>query len=372
MNPIDVSIRLYENLFDKKRKIVIPEYQRPYIWGKEKAEELLMDFEDYFIKSKPNKPYYLGTIIYFYNEHEGHYEVIDGQQRITTLLIIQKLLSNHELPEYQNVFYNSHQSIKYIKEAQTYFQQNFELLEKLEECNFLKNLNFTLIITHTEDDAFTFFDTQNNRGIKLGATDFLKAYHLRAINSEILQEQSARQWEKSSTTINEGSLLSHLFEKILWRARNWKGQNQIIFENKDAILKTFQKSTIKNKYPDSYPLYPNFYNRKAVAHQYQTNGELFQIQSNSTSISKADYPYSLRQPIHKGINFFKYSDKYIAIYQLLFQSNECSNSEIVEMQKFYEIVYNYDMSVYLRHFMQLCLIAYYDVFGSKDILHEIG
>ena len=117
MNEINVSIRPYSGLFEKKRRIVIPEYQRPYVWGKEKTEELLNDFEDYFLNLNSIRPYYLGTILYYYNKNENHYEVIDGQQRITTLLIIQKLLSESHLPEYQDVVYNSHQSIKYIQEA---------------------------------------------------------------------------------------------------------------------------------------------------------------------------------------------------------------------------------------------------------------
>lgn len=369
MSKIEVNITPYHNLFDKRKKIVVPEYQRPYVWGKDKSEELLIDLEDYFLKSSPDKPYYLGLILLYYNRKESHYEIIDGQQRITTLLIIQRLLSETELPEYQDVIYNSHQSIKFIKEAQTYFQQNIELLEKLNEVNFLNKLNFTLIITHTEDDAFTFFDTQNNRGVKLGSTDFLKAYHLRAIRSIELQDLSARQWEKSGTKIVEGSLLPHLFEKILWRARNWKGQNQIIFESKELLLKTFQKSTIRNSQPDSYPLYPNFSNRKAVEYQHLPNGEILQMQANTGSNSKPDYPFNLRQPLYKGLNFFRYSEKYIAIYQLLFENQENNDSEILQVRNFYHHVYNNDMSVYLRHFMQLCLIAYYDVFGSNRICH---
>jgi len=368
MNEINVSIRPYSGLFEKKRRIVIPEYQRPYVWGKEKTEELLNDFEDYFLNLNSIRPYYLGTILYYYNKNENHYEVIDGQQRITTLLIIQKLLSESHLPEYQDVVYNSHQSRKYIQEAKAYFKQNIEVLKKLEKNNFFEKLNFTLIKTYTEDDAFTFFDTQNNRGIKLGATDFLKAYHLRAISSEFLQEQCARKWEKSSCKIDEGSLLSHLFAKILWRGRNWKGQNEINFENKDSILKTFQKSTLKTTIPDFYPLYPNFFNMKCVSHQFQSMGKLIEVQKELTNRKEADYPFSLRQPLYKGLNFFRYSDRYIAIYNLLFLLKNDSSIELIELRKFYDTVYNVDMSIYLRHFMQLCLIAYFDVFGDNQIL----
>lgn len=142
---------------------------------------------------------------------------------------------------------------------------------------------------------------------------------------------------------------------------------KIEFENKDAILKTFQKSTIKPEQPNYYPLYPNYFNRQAIAHHFKPNGELFQIQSKDRSIEKADYPFSLRQPLHKGLNFFRYSEKYITIYNLLFQSEDETDESITELRRFYKYVYTSDTSVYIRHFMQLCLISYYDVFGSANI-----
>jgi len=107
---------------------------------------------------------------------------------------------------------------------------------------------------------------------------------------------------------------------------------------------------------------------QSVEHQFQNNGELFLIESNRKSNNKAGYPFSLRQPLHKGLNFFRYTDKYIAIYQLIFQNNENVDDEILKVRMFYEKVYNNDMSIYLRHFMQLCLIAYYDVFGNEKLL----
>ena len=139
MNVIDlgvtVSVRYFTDLFDKK--IIIPEYQRPYIWGREKTEDLLKDFEEFFLNSDDSKSYYMGTIIYYFNKSNCYYEVIDGQQRITTLLIIKSLLSNQPLPDYQDVVFNSHQSIKYIQEAKEYFKENIESLKLLKDSTLL-------------------------------------------------------------------------------------------------------------------------------------------------------------------------------------------------------------------------------------------
>jgi hypothetical protein len=368
MNKINVSVKSFPDLFDKKYRLVIPEYQRPYIWGKDKTEDLLNDLKEHFVDSKSTRNYYMGAILYYFNKKKSTYELIDGQQRITTLLIIQRLLQTDALPDFQNVTYNSHQSVKFIKEANSYFQQNHELLKKMNGLNFLKRLNFTLIITNTEDDAFTFFDTQNNRGIKLGATDFLKAYHLRAIQSEYLQEKCAIQWEKSSAKIFEGPFLTHLFDKILWRARNWRGQKYISHGSQDEILYTFQKKSIKPELVDSYPLYPNFYNRQATGHNFKSNGDLILYISQPEGYTFSDLPFSLRQPLYKGMNFFKYSQKYVAIHELLFHNSSQVDNEIVSLRQFYNTVYERDMSIYLRHFMQLCLVAYYDIFGKQNIL----
>jgi hypothetical protein len=368
MKKIEVSIRTFHELFDKRRGLKIPEYQRPYIWGKEKNEDLLKDFKEHFIDNDNGSNYYMGAVLYFLNKKESCFEIIDGQQRITTLLIINYLLKSLPSSEYFNITYNSHQSVKYIQEAQSYFIQHIDLLKKMGKASFMKRLSFTLITTHTEDEAFTFFDTQNNRGMKLDATDFLKAYHLRAIKSEFLQEESAIQWEKTSAKNFEGPFLSHLFEKILWRARNWKGQYQISFENRDAVLKTFQKNSYKAEQEDSYPLYPNTYNRLASGHIYKPNGELITYLSLQNGHDAAALPFTLRQPLFKGLNFFKYSEKYVAIHELLFHNDNISNIDILNFRAFYNSVYNNDMSGYLKHLMQLCMVAYYDIFGNEMIL----
>lgn len=367
MRNIEVNIKLFPELFSNKTRIIIPEYQRPYVWGKDKTEELLEDFKEFFLDTHTTKPYYLGTVLFFYDRRNATYEIIDGQQRITTLLILQQTLNN-SLPENRNVEFSSHQSIKYIKEAQTYFKRNIELLEKLNEVNFLDRLNFTLIVTHSEDDAFTFFDTQNNRGIKLSASDFLKAYHLRAIASEYLQEDCAIDWETESAKNVEGPFLNFLFDKILWRSRNWKGQYQIYFENKDFILQTFQKNSLKSEQVDGYPLYSSFFNRKSLNQSWQQDGTSVSVPTFENGNAVTQLPFTLRQPIYKGINFFKYTAKYSAIFDLLFISSTSEEIEVKQAKEFYNSVYTHDMSIYLRQFMQLCLVAYYDSFGKQNLL----
>ena len=75
----------------------IPIYQRNYAWGKEEIEALIQDVYDAY-KQDAQKVYYIGTLVTF---HKGDrvYEVIDGQQRLTTLRLILHAL---EIAQVQN------------------------------------------------------------------------------------------------------------------------------------------------------------------------------------------------------------------------------------------------------------------------------
>lgn len=65
---------------------LIPMYQRNYAWGEAEINQLLQDIKDYQVKGS-NQPYYLGTLVVFQRK-DGNLEVIDGQQRLTTLTLL--------------------------------------------------------------------------------------------------------------------------------------------------------------------------------------------------------------------------------------------------------------------------------------------
>ncbi len=81
-------------------KFIIPEYQRPYKWDLEKCDTLWQDLtgffgerittEKYYLERKINDEYYLGTVVTCKNDEseKKEIEVIDGQQRITSLLLL--------------------------------------------------------------------------------------------------------------------------------------------------------------------------------------------------------------------------------------------------------------------------------------------
>lgn len=68
----------------------IPVYQRNYAWEEDEITALIKDVYDSFNKN-PKAPYYIGTLV-TYKRGDSEYEVIDGQQRLTTIYIILKAM----------------------------------------------------------------------------------------------------------------------------------------------------------------------------------------------------------------------------------------------------------------------------------------
>ncbi|PJK09248.1 hypothetical protein CO614_02215 [Lysobacteraceae bacterium NML120232] len=75
-------------IFSSDFDYTIPSYQRPYAWTREEAGELWGDLYDFFVKTDVQDDYFLGSIVLIKEEGKPPAEVIDGQQRLTTLTIL--------------------------------------------------------------------------------------------------------------------------------------------------------------------------------------------------------------------------------------------------------------------------------------------
>lgn len=86
-NPIDQNIRKF--FLSAEGIYTIPRYQRQYSWGSEELDELWNDFLDAY--RAPNRSdYFLGSVVVV--SGNGHLSVVDGQQRVTTLMIMMNVL----------------------------------------------------------------------------------------------------------------------------------------------------------------------------------------------------------------------------------------------------------------------------------------
>ena len=93
MSKLNVDQKTIKDLFqNKKADFLIPDYQRPYAWGENECRTLWDDIFSFAIPDEgktdfdSNSEYFLGPIVTFKND-DDKMEVIDGQQRLTTLML---------------------------------------------------------------------------------------------------------------------------------------------------------------------------------------------------------------------------------------------------------------------------------------------
>ncbi|WP_409966899.1 DUF262 domain-containing protein [Bengtsoniella intestinalis] len=95
MSKLNVDQKTIKGLFqDKRSDFLIPDYQRPYAWGENECQTLWDDIftfaipDDGSTEFDSNSEYFLGPIVTFKNQENTKMEVIDGQQRLTTLMLL--------------------------------------------------------------------------------------------------------------------------------------------------------------------------------------------------------------------------------------------------------------------------------------------
>jgi uncharacterized protein with ParB-like and HNH nuclease domain len=110
-----------KKIFSDDFAFSIPIYQRPYRWGEEQATELLDDLLNAMgpgaaQQQVESDPYFLGSIVLIKPEGRPEAEVVDGQQRLTTLTILIAVLRTF-LPE------------NFAKDTRTYLFQEGNAVE---------------------------------------------------------------------------------------------------------------------------------------------------------------------------------------------------------------------------------------------------
>lgn len=220
----------------KTKPFVIPEYQRPYAWTDEQVETLFEDLWDFTTTSGGTEregSYFLGSIVAYEND-DGEQEIIDGQQRITSLFLLlraiyTKLVTTSALertPEannfigkiepaiwrtnkltgtvdYKNVLLTSRvvnnegngilcsilETGKADDNAKDNYSKNYRYFQELFDKHSAENplmvyqfiyalLNQAILLpitADTQDTALTIFSTLNDRGLPLSDADIFKA-----------------------------------------------------------------------------------------------------------------------------------------------------------------------------------------------------
>lgn len=240
---------------------LIPEYQRSYVWNNDNIEELLDDLW-YAFEHKPKSEYFLGSLVLKKTEEESfdEFEVLDGQQRLTTFFIImavmRDLTENVDLKEAcQERIYQKANRFKGIPEririvykirdnVETFIKEYIleeggtkktdHFFEEIDSKNIsISNMAkaiitiisffskkeeakvtafgefigiypiFIYVSTVSREDAFRMFTILNNRGIPLTSADILKSMNIGKISEINDQKKYAQIWESIEGELGE-------------------------------------------------------------------------------------------------------------------------------------------------------------------------
>lgn len=204
-----------------KLPLSIPNYQRPFRWSEKSSLMLLNDILE-AVNNNVHE-YRIGTVILNEEKNTGYYKIVDGQQRITTLLLILKILnSEYVIPKMLN--YNS-KSVCGIKRIHAVLLRKLNEIKIKEQGRFNDRLidyisnqcTVVQVITLSEQMAFQFFDSQNSRGKSLEPHDLLKSYHLREMMDENENEKLSiiSKWERESESLSD-FFKFYLYPLISW------------------------------------------------------------------------------------------------------------------------------------------------------------
>ena len=201
------------DLFDDKNKCkyIIPIYQRNYAWGDDEIRSLLQDIKNACEKNKEqDKNYYIGSLVVYCREN-GDFEVIDGQQRLTTLTLIMHYLGKLS---FRNVSFEhrdeSEQALSNLNSEKlpSNFSQALKTIKKVidewgnNKDEIVKFLFDKVEIIRTEvpegTDLNHYFEIMNTRGEQLEKHEVLKARLMKKLSGDIEKSLFAKIWDACS------------------------------------------------------------------------------------------------------------------------------------------------------------------------------
>ncbi len=248
MKTIQAESKCLQEVLDGQR-FNIDYYQREYRWGTKQVVDMLTDLGDRFLNSHDQnndlesvrseyEGYFFGSIII--SSVDGKYYIVDGQQRLTTLTLL-LIYIMHQLKEknYESSHVESLIS-KYIPPRQAFVldvdereqcmealfneTSNFDTSQENESIqnimsryqdivdNFpneitdnaiehfsawlIYNVDVIIIDTSSDSDAYTIFETMNDRGLSLTSTDMLKGYLLTNITEQESRNKANEIWRE--------------------------------------------------------------------------------------------------------------------------------------------------------------------------------
>lgn len=282
---------LINGIFNGSRLLEVPFYQRAYVWDDEQWDRFLTDME--FV-TKTKKPYFLGSIIFKSGKTPNTWDhfsdckiVIDGQQRLTTLMIFFKVLclkknenklferdfcleddtivlqhGRNDIAAFDRVM--RHDKLEEIPNvvptSQIISAFNFFLKKidhnKLDRNTIKQNVQFVCIDLLDGEDEQQVFDTINSLGVRLTTSELLKNYFYNKDNVQEYERNWVTIFEKDSETrlyweqeLETGrikrSLIDIFFDAYFQiflqdKQYNISAEDKIVYSRVDHLAKSYQ------------------------------------------------------------------------------------------------------------------------------------
>lgn len=304
MSKLNIDQKSIKSLFsDNKSDFLIPDYQRPYAWQITECQTLWEDTfsfaipENDYQKFKSGDEYFLGPIVTFKNS-DGKLEIIDGQQRLTTLMLLLRALYTHYLvaqdaqtvktreeiakciwktdefsnPIMDQLKIDSQVATDEVKdefltillkgEAPDSMKSNYainyrffqgkikELINKMPSSfmyypvRLMNNCILLPIEAESQDTALTIFSTLNNRGLPLSDADIFKAQFYKYYTKKGTKDNFVQRWSKLNTLCEKifhpitGTPMDELFTKYMYYER---AKQRIDSSTTEALRKFYGK-----------------------------------------------------------------------------------------------------------------------------------
>lgn len=220
MSGFVTELKVYEKdktIFDTNMKYIIPLYQRAFAWEDKQLIQLIEDINDV----SPDSNYYIGSLIV--SKQGDKYEVVDGQQRLTSLFLLLNCLgvevqntltfacrekSNYTLQNVRELLEEDENRSKLdMDKVEAGLQRGIKILteelrkQNINEDSFLKKLSRVIIYRievpeHT--DLNRYFEIMNTRGEQLEQHDILKATLMSYLEKDSDKRVFATIWDACS------------------------------------------------------------------------------------------------------------------------------------------------------------------------------
>lgn len=305
MSKLNIDQQTIKELFsNKKSDFLIPDYQRPYAWEEPECQTLWDDIfsfafpdNDYSLFNSDEDEYFLGPIVTFKND-KGKLEIIDGQQRLTTLMLLlrafyakfgrmkdansistsddiakciwktdefgnpdknklkidSEVSSDDDKEEFLTILKTGNvetgqksryaKTYKFFEERINDFLQTYPAYFAYLPTRILNNCILLPIEAESQDTALRIFSTLNDRGKPLSDTDIFKAQFYKYYSDKGEKDTFIQRWKKLEAICEDvfsspsGSPMDELFTRYMYYERAKQNNKQTTTE---ALRKFYEK-----------------------------------------------------------------------------------------------------------------------------------